>query len=50
MTLANAKNLLVYANMIKLMAGNNKAGVLIVMSIFTISLEIYLKLRIINLT
>lgn len=37
MTFAKAKNLLVYANIIKLIAGNNNAGVLIVMSIFTIS-------------
>jgi len=35
MTLVRAKKRLVYANMIKLIAGNNNAGVLIVMSIVT---------------
>lgn len=38
MTLANARNRLVYASIIKLIAGNKSAGVLIVISIFTISI------------
>lgn len=38
MTLANARKRLVYASIIKLIAGNNNAGVLIVISMMTISI------------